>query len=412
MARKAARNKVIHKVTDKSEDKEGINVGDKVADKDPGKAEDNVGDLIGDIIKDKVKNKVGRKVTDKVEDKVADIVGDKIVDVVGDKVADVVGDKAGDKIKDKAKDKIKDKTGDKIKDKVGDKVEDKVGDKVEDKVGDKVEDKAGDKVEDKVGDKVEDKGGDKAEEKDKRVKIAGEPEDDVPAEGEPVKKTMKRFQFPPVPRWWQAKLIQYAFAHPHVRARLEKHMGSHLARLTDQGYMSELEDRIRQLNEENLNKRISSRVLDEMERLKRLILVGKTPLKECPPELFYHPVFVFWRMVNREVARASKKRAEAYLKKLKATQKIEHAFDESSEGVGEEETAEFLTDEQILKNCQDEVEAQRLVDIENGFRFNEEEYAQLKYETSEIKTLKSLSSVEDLYALADKIIGSKRLEVK
>ncbi|CAG9099998.1 unnamed protein product [Plutella xylostella] len=266
---------------------------------------------------------------------------------------------------------------------------------------------------------------------------------------------------PPVPATaTRASPSGGCFAHPHVRARLEKHMGSHLARLTDQGYMSELEDRIRQLNEENLNKRISSRVvsvfslspvavslshlarltdqgymseledrirqlneenlnkrissrvLDEMERLKRLILVGKTPLKECPPELFYHPVFVFWRMVNREVARASKKRAEAYLKKLKATQKIEHAFDESSEGVGEEETAEFLTDEQILKNCQDEVEAQRLADIENGFRFNEEEYAQLKYETSEIKTLKSLSSVEDLYALADKIIGSKRLEVK
>lgn len=63
--------------------------------------------------------------------------------------------------------------------------------------------------------------------------------------------------------------------------------------------------------------------MDEMERLKRLILVGKTPLKDCPPELFYHPVFVFWRMVNREVAKASKKRADAYLRKLRASQKIE-----------------------------------------------------------------------------------------
>lgn len=64
--------------------------------------------------------------------------------------------------------------------------------------------------------------------------------------------------------------------------------------------------------------------LDEMERLKRLILVGKTPLKECPPELYHHPVFVFWRMVNREVTRASKKRADAYYRKLKASQKFDH----------------------------------------------------------------------------------------
>lgn len=68
---------------------------------------------------------------------------------------------------------------------------------------------------------------------------------------------------------------------------------------------------------------IISQQLDEMERLKRLILVGKTPLKECPPELFHHPVFVFWRMVNREVARASKKRADAYYRKLKASQRFD-----------------------------------------------------------------------------------------
>lgn len=52
-----------------------------------------------------------------------------------------------------------------------------------------------------------------------------------------------------------------SFAHPHVRARLEKHMGSNLVSLTDKSYMNDLEDRIREVNEENLNKRISSRVV-------------------------------------------------------------------------------------------------------------------------------------------------------
>ncbi|CAG4968624.1 unnamed protein product [Colias eurytheme] len=170
-----------------------------------------------------------------------------------------------------------------------------------------------------------------------------------------------------------------SFAHPHVRARLEKHMGSNLVRLTDKSYMTELEERIRAVNEENLNKRISSRVLDEMERLKRLILVGKTPpLKECPPELYNHPVFVFWRMVNREVAKASKKRADAYYRKLKASQKFDQALEEEAEA-------------------------------EKGVRFTDEQFSVLKYETNDVKTLKSLTTVDELYALADKIIGTKRL---
>lgn len=250
---------------------------------------------------------------------------------------------------------------------------------------------------------------DKPEEtQDKRVKINVEGEDEA-VEGETGRKKMKRFQLPNVPRWWQAKIIQYAFAHPHVRARLEKHMGSNLVKLTDKNYMTELEDRVRAVNEENLNKRISSRVLDEMERLKRLILVGKTPLKECPPELFHHPVFVFWRMVNREVARASKKRADAYYRKLKASQRFDQSLDEESEAEVDEEESEQLTSAQLLARCHQELEEQKQLDIERGVRFTDDQFAQLKYETNDVKTLKNLTTVEELYALADKIIGTKRL---
>uniref|UniRef100_A0A2A4JHH3 Uncharacterized protein n=1 Tax=Heliothis virescens TaxID=7102 RepID=A0A2A4JHH3_HELVI len=199
-----------------------------------------------------------------------------------------------------------------------------------------------------------------------------------------------------------------SFSHPHVRARLEKHMGSNLVRLTDKAFMTELEERIRAVNEENLNKRITTRVMDEMERLKRLILVGKTPLKECPPELFHHPVFVFWRMVNREVNRASKKRADIYYRKLKAAQKLDLSMGE--EQIHEEEVkGKELTPAQLLAKCRQEMEEQTQLDIEKGVRFTEEQFAQLKYETNDIKTLKNLSTVEELYALADKIIGNKRL---
>ncbi|XP_026327205.1 uncharacterized protein LOC113235631 [Hyposmocoma kahamanoa] len=245
--------------------------------------------------------------------------------------------------------------------------------------------------------------------KDKRsVKIAVEGEDEV-GEGEIGHKKMKRFQLPAnLPRWWQAKVIQYAFAHPHVRARLEKHMGTNLVRLTDKSYMNDLEDRIREVIEENLNKRISERVMDEMERLKRLILIGKTPLQECPPELYHHPVFVFWRMVNKEVAKASKKRADAYYRKLKTSQKVEQ-FTEDENVVEEQEEGEKLTSEQLLERCRQEIEDQKQADIEKGVRFTDEMYATIKYETNDIKNLKNLTTVEELYALADKIIGTKRL---
>ncbi|XP_046961840.1 uncharacterized protein LOC124531349 isoform X1 [Vanessa cardui] len=246
------------------------------------------------------------------------------------------------------------------------------------------------------------------DDKDKRVKIQVEGEYEV-GEGETGRKKMKRFQLPNLPRWWQAKIIQYAFTHPHVRARLEKHMGSNLVRLTDKTYMTELEERIRAVNEENLNKRISSRVLDEMERLKRLILVGKTPLKECPPELFHHPVFVFWRMVNKEVARAAKKRADAYYRKLKASQKFDQTVDEEAEAEVASEENEQLTPEQLLHKCAEELDELKRADIEKGFRFTDDQFAVLKYETNDVKTLKSLTTVEELYALADKIIGTKRL---
>ncbi|XP_060806558.1 uncharacterized protein LOC106143019 [Amyelois transitella] len=258
-----------------------------------------------------------------------------------------------------------------------------------------------------MGDKNKDGDG-PADDKDKRVKINVENEDEA-VEGEAGRRKMKRFQMPNVPRWWQAKIIQYAFAHPHVRARLEKHMGSNLVSLTDKSYMTDLEERIREVNEENLNKRISARVMDEMERLKRLILVGKTPLKECPPELFHHPVFVFWRMVNREVARASKKRADAYYRKLKASQKADQSLEEETENVPDEEEGEQLSSEQLLAKCREELEEQKQADVEKGVRFTDEQFNLLKYETNDVKTLKSLTTVEELYALADKIIGTKRL---
>ncbi|GBP36816.1 hypothetical protein EVAR_28157_1 [Eumeta japonica] len=198
------------------------------------------------------------------------------------------------------------------------------------------------------------------------------------------------------------------FTHPPVRARLDKHMGKSLVSLTDKVYMNELEERIRQVLEESLNRRVAARVLDEMERLKKLILVGKTPLEDCPPELYKHPVFVFWRLVNKEVEKESKKRADAYLRKLKVKRKMDQPPAESMEDVTEEEKKAVVVD--VLKKCRMELIKRQGEDIHNGFRCTNSEFESQRYESNDVKNLKKLKTVDELYGLADKIIGTKRLQ--
>lgn len=52
---------------------------------------------------------------------------------------------------------------------------------------------------------------------------------------------------------------------------------------------------------------------------------------------------------------------------------------------------EKLTPEQLLKKCREDMEEQKQLDIEKGVRFTDEQFAQLKYETNEIKQLKNLT---------------------
>lgn len=55
------------------------------------------------------------------------------------------------------------------------------------------------------------------------------------------------------------------------------------------------------------------------------------------------------------------------------------------------EETEQLSPEQLLHKCAEEIEELKQADIDKGVRFTDEQFAVLKYETNDVKTLKSLT---------------------
>ena len=70
---------------------------------------------------------------------------------------------------------------------------------------------------------------------------------------------------------------------------------------------------------------------------------------------------------------------------------IIQTLDEEAEAEATEEETEQLTPEQLLRKCTEEIEELKNADIEKGVRFTDEQFALLKYETNDVKTLKNLT---------------------
>lgn len=66
-------------------------------------------------------------------------------------------------------------------------------------------------------------------------------------------------------------------------------------------------------------------------------------------------------------------------------------MDEEDAGEEAEEECEQMTAEQLLAKCREEIEEQKQLDIEKGVRFTDEQFALMKYETNDVKTLKNLT---------------------
>lgn len=82
-------------------------------------------------------------------------------------------------------------------------------------------------------------------------------------------------------------------------------------------------------------------------------------------------------------------------------------MDEEQEPENLEEEGMKLTPEQLLAKCHEELEQQKQMDLERGVRFSDEQFAQLKYETNDVKTLKNLTVRESTCY----IVGFRELNV-
>ncbi|XP_029665965.1 uncharacterized protein LOC115237209 [Formica exsecta] len=79
------------------------------------------------------------------------------------------------------------------------------------------------------------------------------------------------------PAWWETDCVKYGLSYIPVRSRLTTLMGSHVVRLTDRKYMTQLASKLQEDYETRQKIRIERR------KLKAISIVPK--LRELPPGL-------------------------------------------------------------------------------------------------------------------------------
>ncbi|ERL93542.1 uncharacterized protein LOC109537474 isoform X1 [Dendroctonus ponderosae] len=205
-------------------------------------------------------------------------------------------------------------------------------------------------------------------------------------------------------RWWEKESIQYAFNIPQVRTRIEKLMGINYVSLTDRNYMQKLQERILEDYEEQMQKRIKVRQEEEMERVKNLVLAGKIPLDQAPPEMAQHPIMLIENYCNQKIA---ERRAKIKIYRVKIPTYL--YWDDTPDppsGLSIESGHVFRQQgEKLCHPVELHLGASQDEDIENGYLMGSEQYDNIKYESSLVKRLMACETVEEMYALADDIIG-------
>ncbi|XP_044753020.1 uncharacterized protein LOC123312580 [Coccinella septempunctata] len=206
-------------------------------------------------------------------------------------------------------------------------------------------------------------------------------------------------------KWWIKPSIIYAFRHPLVTSRLEKLMGSNCVSLTDREFMQRLQHRILIEYGNAAEKRIRIREMDEMERVKNLVLTGKVPFSKAPPEMFDHPVMVIERYCQKLIA---ERRAKIKVPKVNIPNHLywDDTIDPPS-GLSIEKGHMFrdsfdrvcIPPEKFLSVDDEE-------DIELGYMLTNAEFETLRYEDPNVRRLKECQTVEELYELSDEVIGN------
>ncbi|KAJ9573987.1 hypothetical protein L9F63_008645, partial [Diploptera punctata] len=190
------------------------------------------------------------------------------------------------------------------------------------------------------------------------------------------------------------------FTDPNVRCPLEKLMGSNIVRLTDREYMQKLQVRIYEDHLEMQQRRMLDREAEEVEREKKLILEGKLPLEEASQQLMDHPVF--------QVSRLTKKIIEEKRSKMKPAFSVTSShISMYEEDIAAREAEQAAATTRSSKDLEAKAR-QCKIDDDEPYMFSQEVYDKMKYESPLVKQLRTLETVEEMYEMADKIIGPLR----
>ncbi|XP_066251255.1 uncharacterized protein [Euwallacea similis] len=201
-------------------------------------------------------------------------------------------------------------------------------------------------------------------------------------------------------RQLQASANHCRFNVPQVRTRIEKLMGTNCVSLTDRNYMQKLQDRILEDYGEQMEKRIKVREEDEMERVKNLVLVGKIPLDQAPQEMAHHPMMLIENYCNQLIA---ERRAKIKIYKVKIPTYL--YWDDTPDPP----SALSIESEQLFRQGEKFCRPLEITEDEDnkaGYVMPQEDYDRIKYESPLIKQLMICETVEEMYALADDIIGT------
>ncbi|KAG5894550.1 hypothetical protein JTB14_011087 [Gonioctena quinquepunctata] len=183
-----------------------------------------------------------------------------------------------------------------------------------------------------------------------------------------------------------------------------KLMGTNTVSLTDRKYMQRLQERILEDYAETMDKRIKVREGEELERVKNLVLTGRIPLSQAPPEMAQHPVMIIEAYCNRLIA---ERRAKIRIPQVKIPTYL--YWDDTPDpesGLSIEKGHIFRGhDERLCVPIARYLDADEEFDISRGYMMTQEEFEKIKYENPLVKQLLSCETVEDMYTLADEIIG-------
>ncbi|CAG9862822.1 unnamed protein product [Phyllotreta striolata] len=200
--------------------------------------------------------------------------------------------------------------------------------------------------------------------------------------------------------------IECKFYHPVIRLRLERLMGTQITNLTDRQFMLNFQERLLEDYAHKMDKRCQDREFGELERLKDLVLKEIIPISAAPKQMANHPVMLIDKLCAKLIAAR-----RAQIKIPKVTIPTFLYYDDTPDI----DTGLKIGDGHVFRGpgeklCLGVEKFQTYTeDDELKYSMTHDEYDKLVYVDAAVKEFLQCESVERMYFLANKIIGTLKL---